>query len=233
MWRVLVLTQDELAAFGAVYDNLSAIHECRITHGREYSSFVMPTITIEIYKYVSVDSIIKLRGHKAHVIFTDYSLFLDTTIHFTLRAMCVGKSVNVYPIENFYDYMSGRMPNMYDYKKAMINDIKDWVIENDWVSHNFIDGPDGYLQMLDNLYDTLWDHDEITGNGPNYYDTEKQCEKYIIENLPLYFEAAREYEDFPTKTQAEWEPHEIARHMDAVIRCYLLRDCIEEACEEL
>lgn len=86
--------------------------------------------------------------------------------------------------------------------------------------------------MLNRLYDELWDKDEITGNGLNYYDDENKCVTYVMENLPLFFEASREFEAFPM-TKMSWEEKHAAQHMDTIIRCYLLRDCLEEACEEL
>ena len=72
----------------------------------------------------------------------------------------------------------------------------------------------------------------MTGNGPYGYAREEQCREYVASNLDLYYEAAREFDDFPTGEVA-WTSRNPGQHMDATIRCYLLGECIEKALEEL
>ena len=119
----------------------------------------------------------------------------------------------------------------YDYKKEMVKDIKDWILMN------------GILQQAkqeewsddecrDWLYDELWDKDCITGNGTYGYAPEDKCGEYVSSNFNYYFEAAREFCDFPTG-EVDWVNKNPARHMDATIRCYLLGECIDIALEEL
>ena len=119
----------------------------------------------------------------------------------------------------------------YDYRKAMIDDIKQYVIDNNWVDNNYEEDND-YEDLLNKLEDELWIEDSVTGNGYNYYDTEEKCQEYVASNLTLYFEAAEEFCNLPT-TGTSWIHKNPAQHMDATIRCYLLGECIREACDAL
>ena len=113
----------------------------------------------------------------------------------------------------------------YDYKRAIINELKDWIMnDTDIPEEGIMDGRDD--DMYDWIYDEVWDVDAITGNGSYGYDTEEKCQEYVSTNLPLYFEAAREFDDLRDLT---WVSHKAASHMDTTIRCYLLMDCIYEA----
>lgn len=119
----------------------------------------------------------------------------------------------------------------YDYRQAIKDDIKKYVIENNWIDEHY--EPDiEYEELIDELYDEIWAEDSITGNGCYYYDTEEKCQEYVASNLSLYFEAANEFSDFPSGS-TPWVYHNPAQHMDATIRCYLLGECIREACDEL
>lgn len=111
----------------------------------------------------------------------------------------------------------------YDYRKAMIQDIKDYIWMND------LQPEEGMSQdeYLDYLSDELWDKDEITGNGPKFYDTEDKCAEYVCHNLPLYFQAADEFGELAlTIADARWLFENPAQHMDTTIRCYLLSECL-------
>ena len=109
----------------------------------------------------------------------------------------------------------------YDYRKAMIQDIKDYIWMNDLQPEEGMSRDD----YIDHLTDELWDKDEITGNGFNYYDTEEKCEEYVCHNLKLFFEALSEWgtslNDLPPTLYEE-----PARYMDSTIRCYLLSECL-------
>ena len=119
---------------------------------------------------------------------------------------------------------------MYDYRLSMIEDIKKYVIDNDWVNKNY-DFEEGYEAMLDKLYLEVWNKDEITGNGLNHYASEERCAQFLADNLALYFEAAQGM-GLDTKS-TNWDKDHTAQCMDALIRCYLLRECLEEACEQM
>lgn len=119
----------------------------------------------------------------------------------------------------------------YNYERAMTKDIKEWILMNgiltqakqeEWTKD----------ELYDWLFDELWANDCITGNGYYGYASEEKCEEYVAHNLTLYFEAAAEFEDFPTYNTT-WVHERPAQHMDATIRCYLLGASIDKAIEEL
>lgn len=119
----------------------------------------------------------------------------------------------------------------YNYRKVMTDNIKDWILTNGIIKHaqNEEWNRDELAAWLN---DELWNHDVITGNGAYGYAPEEKCQEFISSNLGLYFEAAREFSDFPT-SETKWIYRNPAQHMDATIRCYLLYECIYKALEEL
>ena len=119
----------------------------------------------------------------------------------------------------------------YDYRKVMTDNIKDWITMNNMIEYAHKEGwsRDFFSGWLD---EELWDHDAITGNGTYGFAPEDLCEEYVSTNLKLYFEAAREFDDFPTG-DTPWVNNNPAKHMDTTIRCYLLYECIDKALEEL
>ena len=117
----------------------------------------------------------------------------------------------------------------YDYRRAMINDIKEYIKNNpqDWADPMEVD------DFAEYWHDELWAEDCITGNGPYGYDTEEKCEEYLATNIDLGFEAC---EEFCVKIENLFEQakqHTAARYIDSIIRCYLLYECIYSALEEL
>ena len=207
-------------------DQLNIVYTCRV--GKSEGRYLIGKVEINIYPCRDAEGIERFRGHKCDALFTEEDWLAEEEVRWRLAIIC---RYTIYPINTLMHLIKGEGNFMYDYKSEMIKNIKSYVISHDWVEKNYHSGDD-YYEMLDKLYDELWDKDQITGNGQNYYDSEKNCAIYVMENLPLYFEAARELNAFPM-TQMSWEKEHAAQHMDAIIRCYLLRDCLEEACEEL
>ena len=117
----------------------------------------------------------------------------------------------------------------YDYRKAIIKDIKDYIKDNpsDWADPTIIDDP------FDYWYDILWAEDCVTGNGAYWYAKEDECEEYLAHNVELALEACEEYcVDMKTLFEAA-SMSEAARYIDCTIRCYLLGECLSQALEEL
>ena len=106
----------------------------------------------------------------------------------------------------------------YNYLKEMTEDIKNYIITNDIPLNIEVD------ELVD---EHLWANDEITGNGANYYASEEECKKYVIDNLNLFFEIAETFGPFPIKKE---NPAQI---WDCLIRCSLVYECAERALEEL
>lgn len=122
----------------------------------------------------------------------------------------------------------------YNYKKAIINDLKDWIIANNWIEATYGNTNPDYSDLKEDLYDTLLTESSVTGNGLNkFYDTEEKCEEYICHNLILYFEILRESDSWPIMYDIKWLYENPAQHIDSDIRCYLLWECIDKALKEL
>lgn len=117
------------------------------------------------------------------------------------------------------------MSNYYDYRRAITNDIINYIKDN----HINLDMD--FDDLCEKLEDELWDERVITGNGIDFYDTEEKCYEYLKGNLPLFFEAMRELGgnmDFN-----DWMKNYPAEYMDCTIRCYLLNECIFRAIKEI
>ena len=115
----------------------------------------------------------------------------------------------------------------YNYKEAIVHDIKEYIITNEIE----IDLEDDEASNW--LYDELWGEDSITGNGAFFYDTEEHCSEYICSNLNLAFTACEEFGTNIPLLKIQGKNGSLARYIDCTIRCYLLGECIEQAIEEL
>ena len=120
----------------------------------------------------------------------------------------------------------------YNYREAIINDLKDWII-NEAVISELKDL--NYEELFESIYDEAFGINSITGNGPDYYDTEDNCSKYLASNIDLLYLAAQNYcidDDINTLIK-HYEDKSLARYFDSIIRCYLLGDCIDEVLKEI
>ena len=114
---------------------------------------------------------------------------------------------------------------IYDYKQAIREDIKEYIKLND-IAREPDETDEQYAERLE---DELWTVVEVTGNGPYYYKSELECGEMLAFNLDLFFLVADEWGLDLHDEKLRTEP---AQYMDAVIRCYLLRECIAEVIEE-
>lgn len=117
----------------------------------------------------------------------------------------------------------------YEYKKAIIEDIKEYIKNNpQQAADPFVtDDIENYW------YDILWAEDCITGNGANWYASEKECEEMLALNIDLALEACEEF-GIVTRALFTAAAHgNAARYLDCTIRCYLLGECLQQALEEL
>ena len=118
---------------------------------------------------------------------------------------------------------------MYDYRKAMVEDIKNYVIDN-YMEPAPDMTRDDYCETLN---DELWAVDEVTGNGGNYYASEEECAAYVGYGLEEFVEARDEYGWEWTQSMREQFKQAPARYIDCMIRTYLLGECIDKAVDEL
>lgn len=116
---------------------------------------------------------------------------------------------------------------MYDYRRAITDDIKDYIR----VMGLLPEPQETYDDYIERLDEELWDVDEITGNGPFYYASEKECEDYVGHGLSYLVEVLTDWDlELAKDEKFHGAP---ARYLDCLIRCYLLYECIERAVEEL
>ena len=116
------------------------------------------------------------------------------------------------------------MKMTYDYRKAMVQDIKDVIEDYDYSECSDLD--DAY----EKLNDDLWIDDSVTGNGSGSYtfSTEKARE-YVAGNEELLVDAMEEFGSGPDKyKRALTEPE----YADVTIRCYLLGEVLWEVLED-
>jgi hypothetical protein len=122
----------------------------------------------------------------------------------------------------------------YDYKRAITDDIKDWIVnETDIIEEGIKEDRDEDLYNW--IYEEVFDEDSVTGNGPYYYGTEDFCSECLSGNFDILYEAAREFaiDDEINILIKHYENRDLARYFDCTIRCYLLMECVYAAVEEL
>lgn len=118
----------------------------------------------------------------------------------------------------------------YNYKKAMIEDIKTYLDDN------YMGPPPDmtYDEYYTQLEDDLWSIDEITGNGDSFYDSNENCKEYVgfgVEYLP---DIIAEYgTEILTNGLTRYSPDKIACYIDCIIRCYLFPECLDCALHEM
>ena len=114
----------------------------------------------------------------------------------------------------------------YDYKKAIYDDVLEYIKYN-FDETEIIEGLENRNKWEQELYDTLFTEDSVTGNGSgSYWFNAYKAEKALAHNMQLYFDALKE---FGGSTPELFSPEEA----DVTIRCYLLYSAIDEVLDEL
>ena len=74
---------------------------------------------------------------------------------------------------------------MYDYREAIKEDIRNYIIKNtDWEEHT------NRNDLEERLQDMLWTEDPVTGNASGSYTfSRSKAQEYILDNLDLLEEA--------------------------------------------
>lgn len=115
----------------------------------------------------------------------------------------------------------------YDYKQAMIEDVKDYIREH-YTKGEMIDRLYNREEWAEELDDELWTEDSVTGNASGSYTFSSYvAEEYLVHNFDLLAEALSEFGDDVNVLEkgAEW--------CDVTIRCYLLYSAIRYALDEI
>lgn len=114
----------------------------------------------------------------------------------------------------------------YDYYIEVANDIENWLDFNDFDLSQFKNRE----EAAEFLLDELWSEDSITGNGPEGYASEEECEEFLCHNLNLLFDALSEFGELVGSLLDKYHKEKnSARRADCTIRCYVLDDAIERA----
>lgn len=122
----------------------------------------------------------------------------------------------------------------YNYLEAVKDDVKTWLVDNSSQfekikDNNKIDGVIDWDSVKDDLNETLWNEDSITGNGSGSYtfNREKAREYVLSDGLQYLEDLVGEgwltYESIgKAVTSYDFEG------LDVSLRCYFLSQAIEE-----
>lgn len=111
----------------------------------------------------------------------------------------------------------------YDYLEAVKEDVKEYI--KDEIELKEFSSSD---ELENQLKETLWTVDSVTGNGSGSYTFNTyKAEEYICHNLDLLAEALEEFGDTENALKKG------AEYCDVTIRCYLLGQAIAEVLEDM
>lgn len=115
----------------------------------------------------------------------------------------------------------------YDYYIEVTNDVECWMDK---------DGDPFDLSQFEDreeaaefLRDELWAEDDITGNGPDGYASEAECEEFLCHNWDLVIEGFDTFGVSIPDLRAQYKKNSLARYIDCFVRLYVLDNAIEEA----
>lgn len=117
----------------------------------------------------------------------------------------------------------------YDYRKAMYEDIKEYIAEN-YETEEIVKDFMTKDEAFEHLYDEMWTADSVTGNASGSYTFNTwKAEEMLCHNLDLASEAYKEfgYESIPNMLI------EGAEAIDVTIRCYLLTEILDEVLDDI
>ena len=116
---------------------------------------------------------------------------------------------------------------MYDYRKSMLEDIKEYIRE-EYTREELKVKLEDREALEEELNDQLWCTDSVTGNASGSYTFNRaRARDYVTCNIDILQEAIYDYGlDYKLITEKflhdEWE------YFDVTIRCYLLSTIIYE-----
>lgn len=116
---------------------------------------------------------------------------------------------------------------MYDYKQAVLEDVREYIMSN-YDEKNMRElGRDDFYEKL---FDELWVEDSVTGNASGSYTFNTwEAEENICHNWDLLVEAANEFGIEPVVSES-WKGG--AEYWDVTIRCYLLPNALSTILDE-
>lgn len=113
----------------------------------------------------------------------------------------------------------------YDYYIEVTNDVECCMDENKFDLSQF----ENREEAIEFLRDELWSEDSITGNGPNGYATEEECEEFLCHNWDLVIEGFDTFGVSIPDLRAQYKKKNLARYIDCFVLLYVLDSAIEGA----
>ena len=148
------------------------------------------------------------RGMRADMIYADKEFLADSGVYECLAPMARSTST-IFPTERLWEH------DYYDYHEEIIHSAKEYFNVKRYKGK----------ENRDYLY---WDVflSPVTGNrNATGYTSDTIALQYLSSNLPLSLDA---YRAFSGSFKIEITP----KALDIAIRCYLLRDCLDEIFDE-
>lgn len=118
----------------------------------------------------------------------------------------------------------------YNYLEAMVEDITEWMYNNDFSLDNY----ENFDEAYEDLSDSFWTNDDITGNGPLGYGTKSDYESYLCHNWDAFFAAIENlYVDMNDIFEIfeKGDSTEFLKYCDTLIRLDTLDTAIKIALE--
>lgn len=113
----------------------------------------------------------------------------------------------------------------YDYYCEVANDVENWLNYNNFDLSQF----ENREEAVEFLRDELWVEDDVTGNGPNGYAREEECEEFLCHNWDLVIEGFDTFGVSIPDLRAQYKKNSLARYIDCFVRLYILDNAIDAA----
>ena len=116
----------------------------------------------------------------------------------------------------------------YNYLDAVTDDVRDVIDDYLEIYDEDMDADD----IREQLNDTLWTVDSVTGNGSGSYTMDRwKAREYVFDDTDTVLEALQEF-GIDAKTVGEKFLDEDWEYFDVTARCYLLGQAIDTVLEE-
>ena len=120
---------------------------------------------------------------------------------------------------------------MYDYRKSMCEDIRDYIKEN-FSDEELEKALENREEFEEELNDSLWTEDSVTGNASGSYTFNRaRAAEYVGDNLDILAEICAEFGITAEKVGEKFLESDY-EYFDVTIRCGLLNECISTVLDE-
>lgn len=122
----------------------------------------------------------------------------------------------------------------YNYLEAVKDDVETWLVDNssqfeEIKDNNKIDGVTDWDGVKDDLNETLWNEDSITGNGSGSYTFNREkARDYIFDDGLQYLKELVDEGWLTYESIGKDVTNYNFESLDVALRCYFLSQAIEE-----